>query len=155
MVDVIFRDVDLEKLPQIAALLAPAKPELLKQPAPAWTADDAEALLRDLPDNAFNLMRELVLHRGRVDADLLRGDGTLTLRGLTGPITKAMARLTKSGGLAEGLKPPVQTQYDPNIRAYQKAIAFVMPNGIAAAFIAALARIEPEATHHHEPYPTS
>src|SRR5438128_485097 len=108
MVDVIFRDVDLAKLPAIALLLEPAKPELLESPPPTWTAEEAERLLRHLRAGAYGLLRELVRGNGRVPAHALRGpDRSQSLRGLTGPISKAMNRLTWAGMLREGLPHPV------------------------------------------------
>src|SRR5947207_10678406 len=107
MVDVIFRDVDLAKLPAIAKLLEPAQAELLEPPSAEWTVEEAERLLRHLRAGAFGLLRELVRRDGRVAATVLRGpDGNLSLRGLTGPISKAMVRLAWSGLLREGLPHP-------------------------------------------------
>ncbi len=139
MVDVIFRDVDPAMLSQIAALLAPVQPEVLE---PAWDADTAEVLLRDLHKSALGLLRLMAQHHGRVTSDVVRKDPEQSLRGLTGPITKAMQRLVKAGRLPEGLPHPVATEYDPNIRAYQKAIAFSMPAAMVPAFAAAFERIE-------------
>lgn len=139
MVDVIFRDVDPAMLSQIAALLAPVQPEVLE---PAWDADTAEVLLRDLSSSALGLLRLMAKNQGRVTSDVVREDPEQSLRGLTGPITKAMQRLTKAGRLPEGLPHPVGTEYDPNIRAYQKAIAFSMPAAMVPAFSAAFERIE-------------
>ena len=148
MVDVIFRDVDLAKLPAIAKLLEPAQPELLESPPPEWTVEEAERLLRHLRAGAFGLLRELVRGHGRVTASVLRGpEGDQSLRGLTGPISKAITRLTWTGHLREGLPHPVETQYDPEIRAYQRALAFTMPTEILPAFTAALARVEQQRTH--------
>lgn len=143
--DVIFRDVDLSKFPSIARLLAPAHPELLEHPSPAWTIEEAERLLRHLRAGAFGLLRQLVQGHGRVAASLLRGpNGDQSLRGLTGPISKATARLTWAGQLREGLPHPVETQYDPEVRAYQRALAFTMPINLLPIFEAAVARIEQE-----------
>lgn len=143
MVDVIFRDVDLAKLPAIAKLLEPARAELLEPPVPEWNVDEAERLLRHLRAGAYGLLRDLARGHGRVEAGVLRGpDGGQSLRGLTGPISKAMARLTWAGHLREGLPHPVETQYDPEVRAYQRALAFQMPDGLLPTFRAAVARIE-------------
>src|SRR5690242_3664457 len=121
MVDVIFRDVDLAKLPAIAKLLEPAQPELLPAPPPAWTVEEAERLLRHLRAGAYGLFRALILGEGRVVASVLRGpSGEQSLRGLTGPISKAMARLAWSGQLREGLPHPVEAEYDPEVRASQR-----------------------------------
>lgn len=143
MVDVIFRDVDLAKLPAIAQLLEPAKPELLEPPLPTWTVEEAERLLRHLRAGAYGLLRDLVHGNGRVPASVLRGpDGSQSLRGLTGPISKAMTRLAWAGTLREDLPHPVQTEYDPEVRAYQRALAFTMPAEALPIFASALTRVE-------------
>jgi hypothetical protein len=134
MVDVVFRDVPVEMLAKIAELLAPIQPEVIA--GPQWTPDAAEALIGDVPLRARTLIHLLIVHNGFVNASQMRGDGDDTLRGLTGPITKAMARLAKAGKLPEGLPNPVETRYDPDVRAYQKAIAFEMPREIRLAFTA-------------------
>ena len=84
-------------------------------------------------------------HQGRVTSDVVREDPEQSLRGLTGPITKAMQRLTKAGRLPEDLSHPVATEYDPNVRAYQKAIAFSMPAAMVPAFSTAFTRVESRA----------
>jgi hypothetical protein len=135
--------VDLTQLPAIAKLLEPARPELLDPAPPDWTAEEAERLLRHLRASAYGLLRELVRGNGRVPASTLRGpDGGQSLRGLTGPISKAMARLTWNGQLREGLAHPVETEYDPEVRAYQRALAFTMPAAMVPVFAAAVDRIE-------------
>lgn len=142
MVDVIFRDVDPMTLAEIARLLGRKQPEILEEPA-EWTAESAERLLRDLRPAAFGLLSELVRHGGRVDAGVFRGeDGEQSLRGLTGPLTKAMRRLTQSGRIPAGLPHPVEAEYDPEIRAYQRTKAFVMAEGVLPHFTAALRKVE-------------
>ena len=133
VVDVVFKGVPIGKLAQIAAVLAPIQPEVVA--GPVWTAEFAEALLGDVPSRAYDLIHKLIMHNGYVSAALMRGDdGEDTLRGLTGPITKAMARLVKAGKLPAGLPNPVETRYDPDVRAYQKAIAFEMSREIRLVF---------------------
>ncbi|GAA4217727.1 hypothetical protein [Actinocatenispora rupis] len=143
MVDVILRDVDPAKLPEIIKLLEPTKPELLEVPQPTWTVDEAEQLFRDLRASALQLLRELVRRGGRVEADVMRGpEGDQSLRGLTGPITKAMTRLERAGRVREGLEHPVRAEYDPEIRSYQRALAFTMPDELLPTFTIALQQIE-------------
>jgi hypothetical protein len=134
VVDVVFRDVPVAMLAKIAEVLAPIQPEVIS--GPEWTPETAEALIGDLPSRARTLIHHLVTNNGYVDAAKMRGDGDDSLRGLTGPITKAMARLVKTGKLPDGLPNPVETRYDPDVRAYQKAIAFEMPREIRLAFTA-------------------
>jgi len=140
MTDVIFRDVDAAVLQQLAVLMQPAQPELL---APQWTTELAEVLVRDLGAAARRLLRETARADGRIDAATLRGpEGDRTLKGLTGPITKAMARLVKSGKLPEGLPVPVDAEYDPATRAWQRTIAFSMPPALVPLFRAAFERLD-------------
>lgn len=142
MVDVIFRDVDPATLAEIARLLGPAQSEILEQHA-EWSAESAKRLLRDLRPAAYRLLAELVRHDGRVDAGVFRGDeGDQSLRGLTGPITKAMRRLTQSGRIPAGLPHPVEAEYDPEIRSYQRTKAFVMAEDVLPHFTAALRTVE-------------
>jgi hypothetical protein len=139
MTDVIFRDVDSALLSQLAALMQPVQPEVL---TPNWSADLAEILVRDLGVAARKLLREVTAAGGRVEAAALRGpDGTGTLKGLTGPIKKAIRRLTSSGKLPEGLPTPVSAEYDPAARAWQRTIAFSMPTELVPVFQAAFDRI--------------
>jgi hypothetical protein len=139
MTDVIFRNVDPAVLEKLAALMEPAKPEML---TPEWTIDYAEALLRDLASAALGLLNAVVAGGGRIDADDLRGsDGGRSLRGLTGPITKAMERLVRAGRLPVGLPIPVSAEYDPAVRAWQRTKDFVMPSELVPTFEAAFARI--------------
>jgi hypothetical protein len=140
MTDVIFRDVDAAVLQQLAVLMQPVQPEVL---TPQWTAELAEVLIRDLGTAARRLLRESALAGGRIDAAALRGrEGDQTLKGLTGPITKAMVRLKKSGKLPEGLPTPVRAEYDPAVRAWQRTIAFYMPAELVPPFKAAFERID-------------
>jgi hypothetical protein len=134
VVDVVFRDVPVEMLAKIAEVLAPIQPEVIS--GPEWTPEAAAALIADVPSRARDLIHKLIVNNGYVSAAQMRGDGDDTLRGLTGPITKAMGRLVKAGKLPDGLPNPVETRYDPDVRAYQKAIAFEMPREIRLAFTA-------------------
>src|SRR4051794_34006012 len=131
MVDVVFRDVPVEMLAKITELLAPIPPEVMA--GPEWTPETAATLIGDVPSRARTLIHLLITNNGYVDAAQMRGDRD-TLRGLTGPITKAMDRLAKADKLPDGLPNPVETRYDPDVRAYQKAIAFEMPREIRLAF---------------------
>ena len=139
MTDVIFRNVDPAVLEKLAVLMHPVKPEML---APEWTVDDAEVLLRDLASGARGLLSAVVAGGGRIDADDLRGsDGGKSLRGLTGPITKAIERLVGAGRLPDGLSAPVWAEYDPTVRAWQRTKDFVMPSELVPTFKAAFDRI--------------
>ena len=140
MTDVIFRDVDAAVLQQLAVLMQPVQPEVL---TPQWTTELAEVLIRDLGTAARRLLRESALAGGRIDAAVFRGrEGDQSLKGLTGPITNAMARLIKSDKLPEGLPTPVHAEYDPAARAWQRTIAFSMPAELVPLFKAAFEHID-------------
>lgn len=139
MTDVIFRDVNPQILEKLAKLMQSSKPELV---APEWTEDAAEALLRDLGPSARGLYVRVAEAGGRLDASVMRGpDGSKSLKGLTGPVKKALKRLSDRGKIPAGLPVPVTTEYDPAIRAYQRTRAFVMPPTLVPLFTAASTRL--------------
>ena len=139
MTDVIFKNVDPQILEKLAKLMRPARAELL--PA-EWTADAAEVLLRDLGPAARRLYVTVAEAGGRIDASVLRGpDGSKSLKGLTGPVTKALERLSKAGKIPTDLPVPVTAEYDPSIRAWRKTAAFVMPSALVPLFQAASERL--------------
>ncbi len=140
MTDVIFRNVDPAVLPELAKLLQPVAGEVV---TPEWTEEGAEVLLRDLGPAARGLVREVTAAGGRIDASRMRGtNGGNSLRGLTGPVKKAIARLAKAEKLPPGLPVPVYADYDPSVRSYQRTRAFVMPAALVPVFAAAIRRID-------------
>lgn len=106
-----------------------------------WNADEAAALLSELKDTQVRLLRLLVEWDGVLITDALR-EGGETLRGSTGPITKAISRLAGRGVIRDGLPPVFDSVYDPNNRAFQKVRAYRMDATTLAAFRNALAQIE-------------
>ncbi|WP_405672921.1 hypothetical protein [Streptomyces sp. NBC_01530] len=110
--------------------------------APAqWTAARAEALLRDLPDAALEIIRVTVDGKGWGDAERLRGADGSALTGRTGAITQAIKRGIKTGRLPDGLATPVIATYDPNASGYQRTSGFTMPEEMLPAFEAAFKRL--------------
>jgi hypothetical protein len=108
-----------------------------------WTVDCAEVLLRGLGPAARRLLRRTATAGGRIDAAALRGPGEdKTLKGLTGPITKAIARQQEAGKIPAGLPAPVKTEYDAATGARQRTSAFSMPADIVPVFKAAFDRID-------------
>jgi hypothetical protein len=139
---IVFEDVSEELALQLAELLAahglqPARTE------PSWTAARAEALLRDLPTFARELIRRTVAGNGWCPADELRHEGE-TLRGRTGPITQAITRGIKADRFPEGLPVPVSAVYDPDVASYQKTKGFAMPEEHLDAFRAAVEHLDGE-----------
>ncbi|ERB55733.1 hypothetical protein N806_31975 [Rhodococcus sp. P27] len=125
--DVVFRNVDADTLAAIIKLIGPDKAELV---APEWTIERATAFLRDLSPRPRNLILDTAAAGGHLPASsVLNSESATTLRGLTGPVTKAMMRLAAGGVLPEGLPTPVATS--------RGARAFVMPPHLVDAFAAA------------------
>lgn len=109
--------------------------------SPEWSPTRAEALLRDLPDAALEIIRITVEGKGWGDAALLRGADGASLRGRTGAITQAVKRGIRTGRFPEGLPAPVIAQYDPNNPSYQRTTGFVMPEEVLPPFAAAFERL--------------
>lgn len=105
---------------------------------PVWTAEQAYNLLRDLPASTVRLVRAVVGNGGEISANQLRAQGA-TLRGVTGPIRKAVERHANQGAAPHGLPLPLEARYD---RQNQRATAFAVPAECLAPFAAALARID-------------
>jgi hypothetical protein len=139
MADVIFRDVSDELLERLSVLLRPLQAEQLE---PEWTVDAAEVLLRDLGPAARNLIASTAEAGGRLSATVLRGPENKTLKGLTGPIGKALQRLARNGKLPSGLPKPVEAFRDPTMRSWERTGTFVMPRELVPVFQAAAERIE-------------
>lgn len=106
-----------------------------------WNQDEAAALLSELKETQVQFLRLLVQWDGVLTADALRESGQ-TLRGSTGPITKAIGRLAASGAIRDGLPPVFDSVYDPNNRAFQKVRAYRMDAAVLAAFRPALDQFE-------------
>lgn len=110
---------------------------------PEWTPTRAEHLLRDLPAIAAQVIREAAAGNGWAPADKLRGpDGTDSLRGRTGAITKAITRGAKANRWPVGMETPVAAQYDPEIPSYQRTIGFIMPEHLLLPFQMAIHNID-------------
>ncbi|MFE6895192.1 hypothetical protein [Streptomyces sp. NPDC057694] len=108
-----------------------------------WTVPRAEMLLRDLPTTAGRLIREAVLGDGWAAAERLRGaDGSGSLRGRSGAITKAITRGTVAGRWPDGMPSPVQAQYDPDVPSYQRTVGYRMADDLVTVFRAAMDRID-------------
>ena len=142
--DIIFRDVD----PAIAALIFQAFSLHESLPVPeiqatdyVWTPDTAERLLRDVRQRQRELLIKTARAGGRLAARELRGEDNSTLKGLTGPITKAANRMIRDGLIPEGTPAPVFVLRDPERRAWERADPFGMTPENAAAFRAAAGRL--------------
>jgi hypothetical protein len=138
MTDVIFRNVSDSMLEKIIAIMQPLQPEPLN---PEWDVDNAELLLRNLGPAARNLIISTAQAGGRLSASVLRGPENRTLKGLTGPIGKAIRRLVTAEKLPDHLPAPVEAEYDPANQAWQRTGAFVMPRPLVPVFKAAADRL--------------
>ncbi len=138
MTDVIFRDVSEDMLEKLFAVLKPLQPEQLET---VWTVDTAEVLLRDLGPAARYLIVSTAEAGGRLSASVLRGTENKSLKGLTGPIGKALNRLSGNGKLPSGLPKPVEAWRDPTLRSWERTGSFVMPRALVPVFQAAAKRV--------------
>jgi hypothetical protein len=138
MTDVIFRDVSADMLEKLFAVLKPLQPERLET---VWTVDSAEVLLRDLAPSARRLIVSTAEAGGRLSANVLRGTDNKSLKGLTGPIGKALNRLARNEKLPSGLPKPVEAWRDPTSRSWERTGSFVMPPALVPVFQAAAQRI--------------
>ncbi len=137
---IIIEDVT-EELARELVQIAASHGASLTTSSPEWSPTRAEALLRDLPDTALEIIRITVQGKGWGDATQLRGDDGASLRGRTGAITKAINRGVRTGRFPEGLPAPVIAQYDPNNPSYQRTTGFVMPEEALSPFTEAVGRL--------------
>jgi hypothetical protein len=137
---IIIEDVP-EDLGRELVELAASRGLRIAAPRLEWTPARAETLLRDLPDAALEIIQRTVEGGGWGDASLFRGNDDASLRGRTGPISKAIKRGVKTGRLPEGLPAPAIAQYDPNNPSYQRTTGFTMPEEVLPAFRAAFERL--------------
>ncbi|MFE7588821.1 hypothetical protein ACFU6K_05430 [Kitasatospora sp. NPDC057512] len=110
-----------------------------------WTVTRAAQLLRDLPATAVQIIRLAAEGEGWVASDHLRGpDGSESLRGRSGAITKAVNRGAAKKRWPVGMPLPVEAQYDPENPSYQRTTGYVMNEDLVPVFKAALTRIDRE-----------
>lgn len=141
-VTVTFHDVDTAVLNELLSSLGTTGVITADAPATGWTADRAETLIDDLAPRQADLLLDLARSRtGTVDAADVRVDGG-TLKGLTGPISKAVNRLAAAGHLHASAESPVEVAYDPAIRSYQRARSFSLRPDAIEAFKEAARRYE-------------
>ncbi len=133
MAEIVIRNVTNAEAIRIAEALGAREHEVA---AITWTPVEAAAVLRVLAERQRSLIHGVVDWKGVQVVDAARAD---SLRGVTGPITKAVRRLTASGELREGLPPILTTVYDPDAKANQRVRAFRMEGPTLAAFAAASA----------------
>ncbi|MFF7459699.1 hypothetical protein [Kitasatospora sp. NPDC008115] len=139
---IILEDVPDELARELFALLAKHQSVQAVQDA-QWTETRAEQLLRDLPTNATQIIRHAVAGKGWAAAKQLRGpNGSDSLRGRSGAITKAINRGTAKGRWPTGMPQPVEAQYDPDNPSYQRTTGYVMTEDLVPVFEAALRRID-------------
>ncbi|TKV35346.1 hypothetical protein [Mycobacteroides abscessus] len=136
MADIVIRNVTNAEAIRIAQALGDREHEVIEI---AWTPAEAAAVLGVLAERQRALIRGVVDWRGVQVVEASRAD---SLRGVTGPITKAVRRLTAAGELREGLPPILATVYDPDAKANQRVRAFRMEGPTLAAFTAAIAASE-------------
>ncbi len=102
-----------------------------------WTGERARRLLDELEQPQRRLLLTLARVEGEVAAaDVLAalGDDRRSLRGLTGPVTKAIRRLQLQELLPSDLPRPTVTHHEVDVRGYRVARALEMPPEVKAAF---------------------
>lgn len=131
MADLIIKDLTAHQLQALTKALTDAGVEHATSQL-FFTAEEAQALLDELGDRQRALVVKVAHWDGVLPDEELRDlDGGL--RGISGPITKAVERLVKDGRIRAGLHSPVQPVYDPNNRSFQRVRAYKMdePNVLA------------------------
>lgn len=95
-----------------------------EKPAPTagvWTAEAAERLIAELSPTQKHLVQALTAQGGQLTPEQAReASGRLpgaSLRGLTGPITKAVNRLQRRGVITDDVRSPVETVYEGRVKA--------------------------------------
>lgn len=136
MAEVVIRDISSKQLEAITSALTAAGVAHTTDVV-VFTAVEAAALLDDLAERQRGLLEQVAAWDGVLPAGELR-DADSQIRGITGPITKAVKRLIDKGALRPGLQSPVRPVYDPNNRAFQRVRAFKMDSGDVASFNAAV-----------------
>jgi hypothetical protein len=144
--DIIFRNADQETVDKVIAALG----DNVEVTASTWTQEYASEYIGALRWSTHGLVRQVVHAGGRLDARVLRGaDGQGSLRGVTGPLRKAMRRLVAQGKLPPGLPVPVEPDYDNTAgTSWQRTPGFKMPPELvplfAAAFMQRTAELRPQ-----------
>lgn len=136
MAEVVIRDISSKQLEALTTALTAAGIAHTTDMV-VFSADEAAALLDDLAERQRDLLEQVAAWDGVLPASEMR-DADNQIRGITGPITKAVKRLVARGVLRPGLQSPVRPVYDPNNRAFQRVRAFKMDSGDVASFNAAV-----------------
>lgn len=132
MATLILTDLTTGEFERVTAALNQSGREYVSTQA-VWTRDEAAALYEALARRQKDFLGALVRWQGAVPANEVRTDDG-GLRGLTGPITKAVARLSKQGVIREGLPEVVTGVFDPSVSGYRRATGFRMDGATVAAF---------------------
>ena len=124
--------------------LPPLPPDIdtARRPVGSWTAELAARLYADLAGPQRRVLRALVQRGGTLTAEELRellDRGSF--RGLTGPVTKTLDRLTRSGVLPPGLPRPVRSRYGDDQLGYRRLDALEIPGEALPAWTAALGNL--------------
>lgn len=135
MVDLIIKDLSSHQLEALTVALTDAGVAHSTSQM-FFTVAEARVLLGELGSRQRGLVELLARWDGVLPDEELRDfDGGL--RGITGPITKAVDRLMRDGRIRAGLHSPVHPVYDPNNRSFQRVRAYKMDEPDVAAFKAA------------------
>lgn len=120
----------------------PSDVDTARRPVGSWTAELAARLYADLAGPQRRVLRALVQHGGTLTAEELRElMDRRSFRGLTGPVTKTLDRLTRSGLLPPGLPRPVRSRYRDDQLGYRRLDALEIPGELLPAWTAALGHL--------------
>lgn len=122
----------------LSRLVGPAPP---RPGQTAWSPGHAQALVAELGEPQRILLVAVVEAAGEVaaaDLQVALGGSRTSLRGLTGPVTKALHRLQRQNALPDDLPRPLQTRYATNNFGTRRVEALTMTRETLAAFRAAL-----------------
>ena len=151
---------DLEQLSRIAAELHELYPNGVRarvdvEAVDGWSVGAATALLRRLARRQVITLQELVAGDGYVADDALRSrlateagaDPTsqISLRGLTGPISKHIVHLIGDGLLPASTGNPVTADYDNSNSSYQRTSGLSLARPLVPIFRAAFETIDSRA----------
>ena len=117
----------------------PVDGDFPRAPASAWTPEHASLLYAELAAPQRRVLHALVERGGALSADELhelldRG----SLRGLTGPVTKMLERLIRSGALPSGLPRPLRSRYRDDQLGYRRLDALELSPDALPAWLLAL-----------------
>jgi hypothetical protein len=103
-----------------------------------WTVQRAEEYYRSLPARSRRIVKEAAIRDGYVPAEELRDDENSSLRGHSGPLSRALDRGVRLGYWPEGMRSPIEAQ-GPG---FGKVVGYRMPDDLVETFFTAVKNTE-------------